>query len=69
MLHTKTQTPLVQFVCGFVANLFVKHVDNKSSQWSLTVHICADNRQSPGEMNTLIVQLSHPAQRNMVDRA
>ena len=33
--------------CGFVANLFVKNVDNKSSQWSLSLnmHVCAKSRQ------------------------
>jgi len=33
--------------CGFVLNLFVKHVNNKSNEWSLslTVHVCAKSRQ------------------------
>jgi len=45
MLHTKAQssnsTGLI--CCGFVANFFVKHVNNKLSQRSLRlmVHVCA----------------------------
>ena len=41
-LYTKAQT---LFCCGFVANLFVQYVDNKSNQWSLslTVHVRANN--------------------------
>jgi len=33
--------------CGFVANLFVEQVDDKSNQrsLSLTVHVCANNQQ------------------------
>ena len=47
--HTKHQSSnSTRSICpGFVANLFVKHVDNKSNQrsLSLTVHVCAKNRQ------------------------
>jgi len=43
MLCTKAQTTLLRFV----VDLFVKHVNNKSNQWSLslTVHICAKSWQ------------------------
>jgi len=42
-MYTKAQTLLVRFV----VNLLVKHVENKSNQWSLSliVHIYAKSRQ------------------------
>ena len=68
---------------GFVANLFVKHVDNKSSQWSLNLmthmlkaaavglysKIAVNIDKCCRLVNTLDIQLCYCVQRDMVDWA